>query len=92
MKFLTLMQDYLQLTFERLASLESLIQQVKIKPSTTVWQKLENLVHKIGGSTGMYGRLMASELCKKMEMQLKNKDHSRLDLDRFYQQLYLFIQ
>lgn len=87
-----LTQDYYKLTYERLNLIADLIQEAKINPSERVWQELQNTAHKIAGSAGMYGRTMASEICKNLEIQLKNQDYSNLDLDSFYRQLYLYIQ
>lgn len=87
-----LMNDYFKLTYERLNLIAVLIKEAKINPSGHIGQELQKIVHKIAGSAGMYGRVMAGEICKKMEVQLKNQDYLNLDLDSFYRQLYLYVQ
>lgn len=87
----TLMNDYLKIAYQRLALVSDLIQQTK-NPSAHIWEELQNVMHKMAGSAGMYGRTYASEICKKMEIKLKNKDYSDLNLDNFYRQLYLYVQ
>lgn len=85
-----LMNEYFKIAYERLNHIADLLQEAKINPSELVWEALQNTVHKIAGSAGMYGRTMASEICRKMELQLKNKNYA--NLDSFYRQLYLYIQ
>lgn len=85
-----LMNQFLKSNYERLSIIATLIQKIKISATPDVWQELQNIVHKISGSAGMYGRTMAGELCKEMEIKLKNKDYA--DLDTFYRQLFLYIQ
>ena len=87
-----LMIDYIKLSFEKLQHIDELIQQSKENSSAKMWEDLQNVLHKISGSAGMYGRTLASEICRKLEIQLKNKDYSNLNLDSFYRQLYLYIQ
>jgi hypothetical protein len=87
-----LSNEYLRLAYERLAHIAELIQKAKTAPSEEVWLELQNIVHKIAGSAGSYGRTAASEICKEMEIHLKNKDYEHLNLDSFYRQLYLYIQ
>ncbi len=87
-----LMNKFLKLNYERLSLVADLIQKAKEKPEDQVWQELQHVLHKISGSAGLYGRSMASELSKEMEVKLKNKEYANLDLDGFYRQLYLYIQ
>ena len=87
-----LLDDYFKLTYERLKKITDLIQKTKENPTSQDWEELQNIVHKIAGSAGIYGRSMASEICKEMEIRLKNKDYANLDLESFYRQLYLYIQ
>lgn len=88
----SLMQDYLNLALERLAHIENLIHDLKKQATDVLWEELKNVVHKIAGSAGLYGRSKASEICKEVEIKLKNKEYSTIDLDNFYRQLYLYIQ
>jgi CheY-like chemotaxis protein len=87
-----LLDEFFNLSYERLTQIADLIQKIKEEPSPQVWIELQNIVHKIAGSAGIYGRSMASEISKEMEIRLKNKDHENLDLDSFYRQLYLYLQ
>lgn len=87
-----LMNSYLNLVFERVGLVRELIQKLKTNPTNQLWDELRNIVHKIAGTAGLYGRVMASELCKELEEKLKNKDYSNLDLESFYRQLYLYVQ
>lgn len=87
-----LMQQYLRLTYQRLEIVSDIIKKIQIHACMQVWQELEKIVHKIAGSAGMYGRALASEMCKKIEEEIKNKNYLDLDLQTFYRQLYLYVQ
>lgn len=88
----TLMNDYLHSTYEKLSLISDLIEMAKENPSEKTLDQLRTVVHKIAGSAGIYGRGMASVLCKDLEIRLKNKNVSEEDLDTFYRQLYLYMQ
>jgi hypothetical protein len=87
-----LFEDYHQLAYERLSQIHFILQKKKKNLSLQEWDELQNIVHKIAGSAGIYGRSMASKICKEMEIQLKNKDYLHIDLESFYRQLFLYIQ
>lgn len=88
-----LMNDYLRSTYEKLSSIANLIHQAKRNPSPEIFQSLKFIVHKVAGSAGLYGRGMASELCKQFEIRLNSSESiSNFELDSFYRQLFLYIQ
>lgn len=87
-----LMEDYYKLAFARLTQVHSLIDMVKEHHSEKAWEELKGVVHKIAGGAGLYGRFMASEICKELESKIKHKDFETIDLNLFYRQLYLYIQ
>lgn len=85
-----LMDSYLKLSYQRLERVFDILQ--KIKSTCGPSDELQALLHKISGSSGMYGRLLASKICKEMEAQIKIKNIDQLDWDTFYRKLYLYIQ
>lgn len=88
----SLMNDFYKLSYERLKIVQDLIKQIQESPSESLYEELSHIVHKIAGSAGLYGRGLASELCKEMEILLTNKLYEKAELDRFYQRLFLYLQ
>lgn len=97
-----LKEKYRKSIFDKLERLEKMILAVQKEPSLLHLQTLRGEVHKIAGSSGSYGYLSVSEICKTLETDLiKQIDlakQNRLDpewallLDDFFSQIKLHFQ
>lgn len=97
-----LKEKYRKSIFDKLERLEKMILAVQKEPSLEHLRALRGEVHKIAGSSGSYGYLSVSEICKTLEIDLiKQIDLAKQEqidpewtflLDDFFSQIKLHFQ
>ena len=94
--------NYQKTIFDKLERLEKMILSIQKHPSSTHLKTLKEEIHKIAGSSGSYGYLKVSELCKNLELELEMQMNSEYlgefhrkwlaSLDNFFTQIKLYFQ
>ncbi len=62
---------------EKLEHLGELVDHAIKSPEKNTFEELVNALHKLAGSAGSYGYIKAGELCKNLEVVLKNSIHQQ---------------
>lgn len=94
--------SYQKSIFDKVERLENLIRRVKKNPNQKNFQDLRTEIHKLAGSSGSYGYVNVSSLCKELEVDLTHQmelikeasfDLNWLNvLDHFFTDLKLHFQ
>jgi CheY-like chemotaxis protein len=95
-----LKNQYYKSIYDKVERLQRQILAVQRQPTTENLKTLQTEVHKIAGSSGSYGFLKVSKLCKDLEAQIIDRLNSGAppsnqwlaSLDQFFAQIKLYFQ
>ncbi len=80
-----ILNEYRKTIPEKLATLQNLISLVVEEASEDHLKNLRFAVHKLAGSSGMYGYMQVSNICKKFEQEvIKSIDEKRPFIGEHY--------